>query len=97
MVRLVEEALVEKLFVAKKEVVVALVAVAFPMMVRLPLIVEDALAINPLWKRCKREVVAPPKIVRPVPRVPPPIVVDAVIDNPEVVAEIPLDGCVHAS
>jgi hypothetical protein len=76
--------------------------VAFPLMVRPPVpdpfpMVEDALAINPLWKRWSSEVVAPPKMVSPVPRVPPPIVVEAVMERPEEVALMPALGWVHAS
>jgi hypothetical protein len=66
-------------------VVVAFVAVAFPEMVRLELMVLEAEEINPLWKRCRSVVVAAPLMVRPVPVVAPPRVVDAFTMTPMVV------------
>ena len=69
-------------------VVVAFVVVELPKIVRLPLIVEDAEEINPasvespetesvLWSIEEPVVVAPPRMVRPVPLVAPPIVEEA--------------------
>ena len=97
----------ERIEVIASCVVVALVAVAFPTMVRLPLIVEEALEINPAsverpetpkveekfaapvtasvpWRMEEPVVVAPPEMVRPVPLVPLPIVLDAVTKIPMV-------------
>jgi hypothetical protein len=70
-------------------VVVAFVVVAPPVITRLPFTVDDAEEINPLWKRCRSEVVAPPEMVRPVPSPPPPIVEEAETRSVEVAVSAP--------
>ena len=77
--------LVEDAVVEKKLVVVASAAVRSLMMVRLPSIY--ALPV----------VVAPPLMVRPPACVPSPMVEDAVMSSPDVVADTPASGCVQAS